>query len=110
MTSQEYLDALSAVERGDGEAMTKLAWFMLAGLGGHDVDDVAVELLEERVNKGDAEAMWILGVCNAFGIGTEPDIERASKLYGQSSERGNVIGKNLAENKELSEHLEISCL
>ena len=100
----EYKDALDAVEGGDESAKTKLAWYMLSGYGGADVDaDGAVALLEERVKDRDAKAMWILGVCCEYGIGTEQDFERAQKLYGQSSGRGNEIGKNLLKNGELYE-------
>ena len=65
-----------------------------SGLGGVDVDeDGAVALLEERVKEGDTDAMWMLGLCYEFGIGIEQDIEQAEKLYQQSSDGGNEIGK-----------------
>ena len=100
MTSEDYKDAIDAVERGDGSAKTKLAWYMLSGRGGADVDaDGAVALLEERVKEGDAEAMWMLGVCCEFGIGTDNDIGRALILYGKSSEGGNMIGSLLMKNE-----------
>ena len=102
MTSeeQEYEDALNAVEGGDESAKTKVAWYKLSGYGGAEKDeDGAVVLLEERVKEGDAEAMWMLGICNEFGIGTEQDIEKAEDLYKQSSEKGNKIGKILMKNK-----------
>ena len=100
----EYKDALDAVERGDESAKTTLAWYMLSGYGGADVDaDGAVALLEERVKDRDAEAMWMLGVCCEYGIGTEKDIERAQKLYSESKDGGNAIGKNLLKNGELYE-------
>ena len=90
----KYDEVKSAVERGDESAKTKLAWLMLSGLGGADVDeDGAVALLEERVKEGDEDAMWMLGVCCEYGRGTEQDIERAEKLYKESRERGNEIGK-----------------
>ena len=116
MTSEEqdYKDALDAVKRGDASAKTEGAWYMLSGRGGAAVDAKgAVVLLEERVKGKDAEAMWMLGVCSEFGIGIEQDIERASKLYGQSKEGGNVIGKNLVQNGKYergSGYLRISCL
>ena len=73
---------------------TKQAWLKLSGLGDVDVDeDGAVALLEERVKDGDGEAMWMLGVCNEYGLGTEQNIKRAEDLYKQSSDGGNVIGK-----------------
>ena len=102
MTSniEDYKEILATVERGDNSAKTKLAWYKLTGDGGVDVDvNGAVALLEERVAEGDLEAMWMLGVCNEFGIGTEQNIERAEKLYKQSSEGGNEIGKILVANE-----------
>ena len=73
---------------------TKQAWLMLSGLGGVDVDeDCAVALLQERVKDGDIDAMWMLGMCYEFGIEIEQDIEQAKKLYQQSSDGGNEIGK-----------------
>ena len=88
---------LSAVEKGDERAKTELAWYKLCGVGGarKDVDE-AVRLLEEGVKGGDGEAMWILGLCKEYGIGTEQDIEGSKKLYKQSIEAGNEIGKILA--------------
>ena len=110
---QEYKDALDAVKRGDESAKTKLAWYMLSGYGGADVDAKgAVVLLEERVKGKDAEAMWMLGVCNEFGIGIEQDIEQASKLYDQSKDGGNAVGENLAPwvHEKGRGCLKISCL
>ena len=82
-----------AVE-GDESAKTKLAWLKLSGFGGATKDeDGAVALLEERVNEGDESAMWMLGVCNEYGLGCEQEgIERAENLYRQSYERSNEIG------------------
>ena len=89
----KYDEVMNAVERGDECAKTKLAWLKLSGLGGCEVDeDGAVALLEERVKDRDGEAMWMLGVCNEYGRGTEQDKERAVRLYKQSRERGNEIG------------------
>ena len=82
-----------AVESGDESAKTKLAWLMLSGLGGAEVDeDRAVVLLEERVKDRDGDAMWMLGVCCEYELGIEQDLERAEALYKQSSEKGNEIG------------------
>ena len=98
--NQKYARWLIAVEGGDESAKTKLAWFKLSGLGGAEKDeDGAVALLEERVKEGDDEAMWMLGVCNEYGMGTEQGIERAEDLYKQSSERRNDIGKFFASRR-----------
>ncbi len=91
---------LEAVKRGDESAKTKLAWYKLSGVGGCEIDpNGAVALLEERAKDKDAEAMWMLGVCNEFGRGIEQDIERAEMLYKQSKRRRNLIGMNLDWNK-----------
>ena len=90
----KYDDVKKAVERGDEKAKTKLAWLMLSGIGGADVDeDGAVALLEERVKDKDTDAMWMLGICYEFGTGIEQDTEQAEKLYQQSNDGGNEIGK-----------------
>ena len=73
---------------------TKQAWLMLSGLEGVNVDeDGAVALLQEIVKEGDTDAMWMLGICYEYGRGIEQDIEQAEKLYQQSSDGGNEIGK-----------------
>ena len=96
-----FEDIKKAVEGGDESAKTKLAWLKLSGLGGAEKDeDGAVALLEERVKEGDDEAMWMLGVCNEYGIGTEQDIERAEDLYKQSHERKNEIGEFFAAHED----------
>ena len=93
----KYKEVLEAIEKGEESAKTKLAWYKLSGLEGVKVDaDEAVKLLEERVSASDSEAMWILGLCKEYGRGTEQNIEEAEKLYKQSSENGNEIGKILA--------------
>ena len=108
---QEYKDTLDAVERGDESAKTKLAWYMLSGSGGADVDAKgAVAILEDRVKKGDGEAVWMLGLCNEFGIGTDKDIERATKLYGQLRYSGNRIGLILLNKQKGRGFLEITRL
>ena len=94
----EYEEVVHAVDCGNHKAKTKLAWLLLSGRGGATVDaEKAVELLEERVKDGDDEAMWMLGLCNEYGIGTERNVERAGSLYERS---GSVSGKLLAENDE----------
>ena len=40
--------------------------------------------------------MWMLGLCEEYGNGAEQDIEGGDKLYKQSSETGNEIGRFLA--------------
>ena len=89
----KYGEVLKAVESGDNSAKIKLAWLKLSGLGGAEIDeDGAVVLLEERVKDRDGDAMWMLGVCYEFGMGTEQDIKRADELYYQSYGKGNEIG------------------
>ena len=102
MTSEEseYKDTLQAVERGDNDAKTKLAWYFLSGYGGAKADaDKAVIMLEERAKEDDAEAMWMLGLCCEYGKRTEQDIERAKTLYKLSSDKENEIGSYFAENE-----------
>ena len=87
-----YNDVKTIIEMGDNTAKTKLAWLMLSGLGGAGKDEeYAVNLLKERVEEDDGEAMWILGLCNEYGMGTKQDIEQAEILYKHSKEKGNYI-------------------
>ena len=91
----EYEEALNNIQRGDKRGKTKLAWLMLSG---DDRDeDKAVVMLEERTKERDAEAMWMLGLCCEFGIGTEQELERARSLYQQSSTKKNPVGMYLAQ-------------
>ncbi len=95
----QYREAVSAMKRGDESAKTKVAYYKHSGRGGVEVDrEGAVALLEERVKDRDYEAMWILGLCCEYGLGTEQDIERAEKLYVESCEGRNVVGWFLMEN------------
>ena len=96
-----YEKAVRAMESGDETAKTKIAFCKLSGLGGVKIDaEGAVALLEERAEKDDDEAKWILGLCCEFGIGIKQDIERAELLYSQSGEEGNVVGGFLSENSK----------
>ena len=90
-------NVLDAVERGDNKAKTQLAWYLLSGRGGAEVDfRKALMLLEERVNDNDKEAMWMLGMCYEYGFGCEPDIAKAETLYKRSSDGGNSAGQFLS--------------
>ena len=99
MDETQYREAVHAMESGDESGKTKVAFYKLSGRGGVGVDaDGAVALLEEGVKDGDCEAKWMLGLCYEYGVGTEQDIERAEKLYGESCEGGNVVGEFLMKN------------
>ena len=77
---KEYKEVEKAVDSGDNSAKTKLAWYLLSGCGGAEVDkERAVKLLKERVEADkDGEAMWMLGICNEYGIGCDTMLP---KLY-----------------------------
>ena len=78
------------------EETTEEAWWLLEGSHGMARDaEAAMVLLEDKVKDGNTEAMWMLGVCSEFGIGTEQDVERAEKLYKRGAKR-NVTAKILA--------------
>ena len=59
--------------------------------------EAAVALLEEKVKDRDAEAMWMLGVCCEFGMGTKQDVERAEQLYKCGAEHGNATAMLLTD-------------
>ena len=101
---EEYKKVSRAVDDGDNKAKTKLAFYLLTGKGGAEVDeDRAFALLEERVKERDTDAMWMLGLCYEYGIGCEEDFERAMSLYEQSRDGGNAAGRLLMDNVERGE-------
>ena len=72
---------------------------MLEGRDGVTRDaDRAVVLLEERTKDRDAQAMWLLGLCCEYGMGTEQDTQRAQQLYQQAAQQGNKTAQLLADN------------
>ena len=79
----KYEEILSAVERGEESAKTKVAWYKLSWFGG--------------AQEKDGEAMWMLGLCKEYERGIERDIEGAEKLYKESKEAGNEIGEILVK-------------
>ena len=89
----EYSTVKQSVDKGDKKAKTMLAWYKLSGLGEAAVDrEGAVTLLEERVKAKDSEAMWMLGLCKLFGIGTEEDVDEANALFNKSGSAKNIVG------------------
>ena len=49
---------------------------------------------------GDGEAMWMLGLCCEYGMGTEQDVQRAESLYLESLRSGSVVGDFLVAHSE----------
>ena len=60
-------------------------------------------LLEQRVEAGDSEAMWMLGLCSSFKLGTKKG--RALDLFSQAKSLGNKTGEYL-----VSEYLHFCAL
>ena len=80
------------------EKMIEKARWMLEGSHGMARDaDAAVALLEEKMKDGDAEAMWMLGMCCEFGMGTEQDVERAEQLYERGAEQANATARLMTD-------------
>ena len=99
----EYQLILRSMNSGHEYNKTKFAWYKLSGRGGSDInEETAVALLQERVQKDDSEAMWMLGICNEYGLGCDQDIETAEVLYSQSSSAGNKVGDFLCRNVIIS--------
>ena len=59
--------------------------------------DGAVVVLEERTKHHDAQAMWLLGLCCEYGMGTEQDTQRAEQLFQQAAQQGNRTAKLLVD-------------
>ena len=102
---EEYKQVVEALKEGNKEAKTKLARYLLSGYGGVQIDeDRAFDILKERVTKdGDAEAMWMMGLCYEYGMGCETSVEEAESLYKRCREGGNATGEFLVENGEGNE-------
>ena len=92
--------------------MADKARWMLEGSHGMARDaDAAVALLEDKVKDGE-EAMWMLGVCCEFGLGTEQDVTRAEVLYKHAAELGSssaklLVGKLRNENGRGSTQMDL---
>lgn len=81
-----------AVQEDQDNQKTKLAWSLLAKHDRQQEDaEEAVKLLEEQVCEGDSEAMWMLGLCKEFGMGTEQDCDEAKKLYEKSHAKDDAL-------------------
>ena len=73
---------------------------MLSGCDESEVDpEKAVALLQKLVKRKDPEAMWMLGLCCEYGMGTMQDKERAFSLYKRSNDKGSRIGSHFAESR-----------
>jgi len=88
-------DVLDAVKKGEEGSRLKLAGLTFPKLG---VNEAVIKKLEQQAKKGDTEAMWKLGLCKEFEIGTKEDKKEAETLYETSSEGGNPTGVILAMN------------
>jgi len=85
----KFRDVLNAVKRGEEDAKIKLAMLAFSGI---IVNEEEVKKLEQQVKKGDTEAMWKLGLCKDFGMGTKLNKRIAESLYEESSFGGNPTG------------------
>jgi len=93
---EEYKLTEKLVELGSNKAKTKLAHYKLLGHGCETDADEAVVLLTERVKDDDSEAMWLLGLCYEFGMGTEQDLDEADSLYDLSYD--DPVGRFITDN------------
>lgn len=76
-------------ENGDIEAKRELARNLMDYVFLKEDEKQAIELLEDCVVHGDAEAMLMLAQCCAIGRGIEYDAVRAKALISQAAEKGN---------------------
>jgi len=88
-TKERYQQAEEA-----SAAFNKLTGHGDVGVGTEE----AFQLLQERVEQGDGEAMWLLGLCREHGIGVKKDVQIAECLYGFSREAGAPLGYLLMKN------------
>ena len=84
---------------GQASAVAPLTMAQRMLEGSHGVvrdEKAAVTILEALAKGGDGEAMWVLGVCCEYGMGTEKDTKRACELYKGSAKKGSKHGRMLA--------------
>ena len=81
------------------KAETEKALWMLEGRNGMARDaDGAVVVLQQQVDEHhDAQAMWLLGLCCEYGMGTEQDTQLAEQLFQQAAQQGDETAKLLVE-------------
>lgn len=77
-----------AVEQDYAPALTALAAMYMFGDGVKVNGKKAVELLTKAVDLGDAEALYVRGVCSEKGIGVGKSAEDAQIWYAKAAERG----------------------
>ena len=71
---------------------TERAWSLLSTLEPNDDGTEIVDILKPQTEKGDMEALWMLGICYEYGIGIEQNKKQAAALYEQSREKGSEVG------------------
>ena len=77
-----------AVEQDYAPAMTALAAMYMFGDGVKVNGRKAVELLTRAIELGDAEALYVRGVCSEKAIGVAKDPEDAKAWYAKAAEQG----------------------
>ena len=77
-----------AVAQDNAPAMTALAAMYMFGDGVKVNGKKAVELLTKAIDLGDAEALYVRGVCSEKAIGVEKDPEDAKAWYAKAAEKG----------------------
>lgn len=83
-----------ATEQDYAPAMTALAAMYMFGDGVKVNGKKAVELLTRAIELGDAEALYVRGVCSEKAIGVEKSAEDAKIWYAKAAEKG-VTGSKL---------------
>lgn len=56
-------------------------------------DTVDIHMLEEKANKGDAEAQTLLGIQYEQGTNVKKDYNKAVELYGKAANSGYAIAQ-----------------
>ena len=74
------------------------ARMLLGGDSSTPRDEIkAFGLLEQEAEALDSDAMWMLGLCYEFGMGTFKNLERAEELYGRAKQQGSTTAAFLIE-------------
>ena len=93
--AQQAMGNTQTRSKQDEKATEEARWLLEGSHGMARDAEAAVALLEAKVKDGDAEAMWMLGVCCEFGMGTSQDVPRAEQLYKRGRAQGNATANLL---------------
>ncbi|MCQ2310504.1 MAG: toll/interleukin-1 receptor domain-containing protein [Paludibacteraceae bacterium] len=80
-----------AAEQGNAYAEYRLGDIYSSFFDGHKDDQLAFYWTNRAYQHGQIDAIYNLAVCYEFGMGVDPDIQKAYELYKESANHENVM-------------------